>query len=111
MVVTTSLCRASQSSAISRLLIVGRAVVRLSRSPAGDQLLQDMADGIISKVSVGYDVGGVKLVEERDGVDVYRVTSWAPYEISAVSVPEDDSVGVGRAAEQPHGEIASRVSQ
>lgn len=79
----------------------GRAVVRFSKSPAGEQLFQDIIDGIVTKVSVGYTIDGIKLVEEREGVDVYRVTSWTPYEISMVSVPADDTVGVGRSAEKP----------
>lgn len=77
---------------------VGRAVIRFSRSPAGDQLLQDVRDGIVTKVSVGYTVNGLQLVEERGEVAVYRVTSWTPHEISMVSVPADDTVGVGRSA-------------
>lgn len=79
----------------------GRAVVRLSRSEDGEQLLQDIADGIITKVSVGYQIHGIKLVEERENTDVYRVTDWEPFEISMVSVPADATVGVGRAAEKP----------
>jgi HK97 family phage major capsid protein/HK97 family phage prohead protease len=79
----------------------GRAVIRLSKSEAGEQLLQDIADGIITKVSVGYMIHGLKLAEERDDVDVYRVTDWEPFEISLVSVPADNSVGVGRAMENP----------
>lgn len=78
---------------------VGRAVVRFSRSPEGDTLLQDIADGITTKVSVGYTVEGLSLVDERGDVAVYRATAWTPYEISMVSVPADDSVGIGRAAE------------
>lgn len=79
----------------------GRAVIRLSKSPTGEQMLQDLKDGIVTKVSVGYMVHGLKLVEERDDVDVYRVIDWEPYEISFVSVPADNSVGVGRALENP----------
>jgi HK97 family phage major capsid protein/HK97 family phage prohead protease len=78
----------------------GRAVVRFSKSPEGEQLMQDVNDGIITKVSVGYMVNGMKLTEERDGIDVYTVTDWQPYEISFVSVPADDTVGVGRSAAQ-----------
>lgn len=77
----------------------GRAVVKFSRSEAGEQMFQDIQDGIITKVSVGYMVKGMKLVEERDDTDVYMVTDWTPYEISMVSVPADPSVGVGRSAE------------
>lgn len=79
----------------------GRAVIRLSKSAAGDQLFQDIADGITTHVSVGYNVFGMRLVEERDGIDVYRVTDWEPYEISLVSVPADTTVGVGRSLTEP----------
>jgi HK97 family phage major capsid protein/HK97 family phage prohead protease len=89
----------------------GRAVVRISRSAAGEELLQDMADGIKTKVSVGYTIDGIKLVEERDGVDVYRVTNWTPYEISSVSVPADDTVGVGRSAEKPQEEPPAQQAE
>lgn len=77
----------------------GRAVVRFSRSADGEQLFQDIVDGIVTKVSVGYAVHGIKLQEERDGTDVYLVTDWEPFEISLVSVPADASVGVNRSAE------------
>lgn len=77
----------------------GRACVRLSRSPDGEKLLQDIADKIVTKVSVGYMIHSMKLVEERKNVDVYRIDSWEPYEISMVSIPADNSVGVGRGAE------------
>jgi HK97 family phage major capsid protein/HK97 family phage prohead protease len=85
----------------------GRALVRFSKSPAGDQLFQDICDSIVTKVSVGYMVHGLKLTEEREDVDVYRVTDWEPFEISMVSVPADDTVGVGRAMEKPQEEPAA----
>lgn len=77
-----------------------RAVVRFGRSAAAEELLQDVADGIKRHVSVGYQIHEIKLTEEREGVDVYTVTSWEPYEISIVSVPADITVGVGRSAEK-----------
>lgn len=80
---------------------IGRCKARYSNSPAGEQLFRDIVDGIVTKVSVGYIVNGMKLVEERDGVDVYRITSWIPYEVSNVSVAADDNIGVGRSAEIP----------
>lgn len=88
----------------------GRAVVRFSKSPAGEQLMQDVNDGIITKVSVGYMVNGMKLTEERDGIDVYTVTDWQPFEISFVSIPADDTVGVGRSAKQNPQEETPRSS-
>ncbi len=80
---------------------IGRALVRLSRSPAGEQLMQDIIDGIVTKVSVGYMVHGMKLIEERSDTDVYLVTDWEPFEISMVSIPADNTVGVGRSMENP----------
>lgn len=82
----------------------GRAVVRFSRNEEGEKLLQDIADNIITKVSVGYTVHGLRHQETRDDMDVYLVTDWEPYEISMVSVPADATVGVGRSAEIPQEE-------
>jgi hypothetical protein len=39
------------------------------------------------------------LESKQDGTDVYRVTDWEPFEISIVSIPADNSVGVGRGFE------------
>lgn len=78
----------------------GRAVVRFSRSEDGEELFQDVVDGIVTKVSVGYMIHGIKLQESREETDVYLVTDWEPYEISMVSVPADHTVGVGRSAEK-----------
>lgn len=89
----------------------GRAVVRFSRSEEGEKLFQDVVDGIVTKVSVGYMVHGIKLVEERENIDVYRVNDWEPYEISLVSVPADDTVGVGRKAEIPQVEQADNKKE
>ncbi|WP_228368205.1 HK97 family phage prohead protease, partial [Klebsiella pneumoniae] len=89
----------------------GRCIARYSRSAEGEKLFQDIVDGIVTKVSVGYSVNGMKLVEERDDIDVYRVTSWAPYEVSNVSVPADDTVGVGRSAEIPQEEKPAKPAE
>ncbi|MDX7718954.1 phage major capsid protein [Aeromonas caviae] len=88
----------------------GRCKVRFSRSDDGEQLFQDVADDIVTKVSVGYFVNGLRLVEERDGVDVFRV-SWTPYEVSLVSVAADDDVGVGRSLEIPQEDGKRRIGE
>lgn len=75
----------------------GRAVVRFSRSAEAETVWQDVQDGILRNVSVGYRIKDIKLKESRDGLDVYEATKWEPFEISIVSVPADTSVGVGRA--------------
>ena len=75
----------------------GRARVRFGKSPFAEEKWQDVRDGILTKVSVGYRIREVKLVEERDdGSDVFLVTKWEPNEISLVTAPVDTSVGIGR---------------
>jgi HK97 family phage major capsid protein/HK97 family phage prohead protease len=75
----------------------GRALVRFSKREDAEEVWQDIQDGILKNVSVGYRINEVKLKETRDdGTDVYVVTKWEPYEISIVSAPADQSVGVGR---------------
>lgn len=85
---------------------VGRAFVKFSRSQRGEEIFQDVKDNIRTKVSVGYKILDAKITETRDGgnVDVITVTRWLPYEISFVSVPADNSVGVGRSVpiDTPH---------
>lgn len=79
----------------------GRAVVRFGRSDRAEEIFRDVQDGIRKHVSVGYMIHDAKLTEERDGVDVWTITSWEPFEISLVPVPADISVGIGRGLEAP----------
>lgn len=90
---------------------VGRALVKFSRSVRASEVLQDVADKIRTKISVGYRVLNAQLDETRDGeIYVYRVTDWEPYEISFVSVPADDTVGVGRDAnDNPNKNIPPKI--
>lgn len=81
--------------------MVGRAIVRLSRSAAGTELLQDIADGIRTKISVGYMVHEMVLDHKEGDLSTYCITDWEPYEISSVSIPADNSVGVGRGSTPP----------
>jgi HK97 family phage major capsid protein len=78
---------------------VGYCTVQFSRSQEGQEVLNDVIDGIRSKVSVGYSSSNPKL-ERRDGdVPVYRYT-WTPFEVSIVAIPADPSVGIGRSEAQ-----------
>lgn len=80
---------------------VGRALLRFGRNPDAEELFNDVRDGIKSKISVGYMVHRMVLeVETEEGPDEYRITDWEPLEISFVSIPMDDTVGVGRDAEE-----------
>ena len=78
---------------------VARAVVRFGKSERAEEVWQDVRDGIRRNVSVGYMIHKAQLVEERDGVETFRVTDWEPFEVSLVSVPADPTVGVGRSLE------------
>lgn len=80
-----------------------RCIARFSKNPLASEYFNDIVDGIRSKVSVGYQV--LEMLKtgfqnnDDDSVDIYRVTKWLPFEGSIVSIPADDSVGVGRAME------------
>ena len=72
-----------------------RAVVRFSKSEKASEVYQDVVDNIRGNVSIGYVIN--KMVEDPKGT--YRAMNWRPLEVSVVSIPADQSVGVGRAAE------------
>ncbi|MEG3135658.1 phage major capsid protein [Rouxiella sp. T17] len=71
--------------------MVGRALVRFSTYGDGPDYFGKVQEGTLTKVSVGYEI----LEYEILGNDL-NITRWMPYEISVVSIPADDSVGVGR---------------
>ncbi len=78
---------------------IGRAVVKFSRSQRGEEVFRDVLDGIRTKVSVGYQIHDMVKESEKDGLETYRVTRWQPFEASLVSIPADNTVGVGRSAD------------
>jgi len=73
-----------------------RADVLFSRSTRGQDVKNDMEDGVRQGISIGYIVR--KYVEEGeiDGIPVYRATDWQIFEASSVSIPADPTVGVNR---------------
>jgi HK97 family phage major capsid protein len=77
---------------------VARAVVKFSRSARGQEILQDVEDGIRQLVSVGFMVHAMDLVKEVKGeLPEYRSDDWEPFELSIVPVPADfKKAGVGR---------------
>lgn len=74
----------------------GRAVIRFSRSARGQEIFQDVQDGIRTLVSVGYMIHSFERQERKNEPDLVKVMDWEPYEISIVAIPADTSVGVGR---------------
>lgn len=81
----------------------GRALIRFGTSERAAEKWQDVQDGILRHVSVGYDIQDMVLDNPEADYDDYRyiVTNWQAYEISFVTVPADTSVGVGRMADSP----------
>lgn len=75
-----------------------RAKVRFDTCEEAEMRFQQVRNGVLRHVSVGYMVHAWVLEKEEDGERTYRITDWEPYELSPVSVPADHSVGVGRSA-------------
>ncbi len=87
----------------------GRAVIRFGKSARAEEIFQDVKDGIRRLVSVGYRIHKQETKNEAGGVESVRVTDWEPYELSLVSIPADDSVGVGRG--DPSADAAPSLSE
>lgn len=88
---------------LSAEIINGKGFVRVkfSKSTLGSEKLQDVRDGILREVSVGYEIHAMRLEKSSDGKEVYRVTDWEPMEVSLVTIPADTTVGVGRNNQRP----------
>ena len=74
----------------------GRAVVKFSKSARAEEIFEDVKDGIRRLVSVGYRIHEMDSEKMDGGRESIRATDWEPFELSLVSIPADDSVGVGR---------------
>ena len=82
-----------------------RATIRFSKRDEVEGILQDVKDGILRNISVGYRVHKYDK-EMRDGeVPIYRAVDWEPYEISLVSIPADPKSGVRSAEGQDFTEV------
>ena len=70
-----------------------RGLLKFGERQEAVEIWRDVKAGIIRYLSVGYQI---IQREEPDENGVYRVLKWMPYECSLVSVPADNSVGIGR---------------
>ena len=76
-----------------------RAIVRFGRSARAEEVMRDVADGIRTNVSVGYELLDIREEPAKKGEpQTYRAVRWRPLEVSLVSIPADMTVGVGREA-------------
>jgi HK97 family phage major capsid protein/HK97 family phage prohead protease len=75
--------------------------VRWGTSQKAQEIRKDVEAGIIRNVSFGYQIDEMKLLNpsEKDAESKYLATRWSPYEVSFVSIPADQTVGIGRAEE------------
>ena len=83
---------------------VARANVRFGKSNSASEIFDDIQDGIRSNVSVGYRINELQKREKLEGdngLDTYVAEKWTPLELSIVSIPADQSVGVGRSLDTP----------
>ena len=70
---------------------VCRATVKLSSIQEAETIFTMIQEGIRTKISVGYNIESYHIEGQNLIVDL-----WSPYEVSSVSVPADDYVGVSR---------------
>jgi HK97 family phage prohead protease len=73
-----------------------RGTVRFSRGAQGQEVKQDVLDGILVETSIGYSILKFKERQLAGGLREITVTRWIPHEGSLVAVPADATVGVGR---------------
>ena len=76
----------------------GRAVVRFGQDERGQWAMAQIADGILSNVSIAYIVNEYSSAELDAPADAspWVASRWTALEISIVTIPADLSVGVGR---------------
>lgn len=87
-----------------------RGMLRFSQRPDAQAIRQDVMDGIISNVSIGYRIDELVLEKsDKNKGETYRATKWRLLEGSLVSVPADQTVGVGRSADQDALPVAVRT--
>ena len=76
---------------------MGYATVRFGQGVRASEYYQDVLDGIRSCISVGYEVNEWEIQDADSKEPKYIAKKWTPREISLVTFPADDSVGVVRA--------------
>ncbi|HHK9358507.1 TPA: phage major capsid protein [Escherichia coli] len=73
---------------------VGRALVKFSKhGTLANDIRNKVIEGTMEKISVGYDIKEYQIDYTKGQL---IVTKWAPYELSFVTVPADDTVGLNR---------------
>ncbi len=85
----------------------GYVRARFSKNAKADEIFNDVKDGILRNISFGYEVKELKREKtDEKGNEEYLATKWMPFEVSLVSVPADQTVGIGRAFLEEEREIS-----
>ncbi|HGK4843923.1 TPA: phage major capsid protein [Kluyvera georgiana] len=71
---------------------VGRATLKISNVGLGNTMWGMIQEGILSHISIGYNIYDYRMDDNN-----IIVTNFEIYEISLVTVPADETVGIGRA--------------
>jgi hypothetical protein len=71
-----------------------KAIVRLSKRDDVKGTVEDIKDGILTNVSVGYMIHGATQIDNENEIIQIRVTDWEPTELTACSVPADYTAGI-----------------
>lgn len=67
----------------------GIATVRFSKRAEVEDIFQDVDDGILRNISVGYNVHSFEKIEKEGELPVFRATDWEPVEVSIVPAGAD----------------------
>lgn len=72
----------------------GHATLRLSKRESVREIVEDIKDGVIRNISVGYKIHTMEKTKEENDIPTYRATDWEPLEVSFVTVPADGTAQV-----------------
>ncbi len=91
----------------------GRATIRFSQREDVVPVMNDVRDGIIRNISVGYRIHAIERTEAKDGqMTTVRVTDWEPLEVSFVSVPADAGAQVRQDDQRTYpAEVVTRAQE
>ena len=79
-----------------------RGTLAFGNSAKAREVWEDVRDGFLQNISIGYRINGHEWVERSSDeraagkVDELRATRWQLFEASVVSVPADQTVGINR---------------
>lgn len=78
-----------------------RCTVRFSKNADVEPVWNNVQDGIVRNISVGYNTYEITVTEKEGKAPVYTATRWEPAEVSLVPVPADYNSAV-RSNEEKH---------